>query len=59
MNKRHFLGAALFLGLALSEFGQTLPRPAGAWSAKTLDGSTLTLQPYKGKNVVLAFLLTT
>lgn len=57
MRKHHLLGAALFLGLSV--FGQTIPRPAIDLSARSLDGKALTLREFKGKNVLLAFLLTT
>ena len=57
--KKAFLGATLALGLTVMSFGQTLPRPAGQWSAQTLDKKVLTLSQFKGKYVLLAFLLTT
>jgi hypothetical protein len=65
MKQNHFLGAVLALGLALlvgqdAVYGQAIPRPApGFWAARTLERQTLTLQQFKGKNVLLAFLLTT
>jgi hypothetical protein len=57
--KNVLLGSALVLGLAVSCFAQQIPRQAGTWTAQTLDGKTLNLNQYKGKYVVLAFLLTT
>jgi hypothetical protein len=57
--KKAILGAVLVAGLSVSGFGQVLPRPAGPWSAETLDKKVLSLNQYKGKFVVLAFLLTT
>ena len=62
-NNRAAGAAALFVGMALlgqNAFGQTIPRPAAPWwTARTLDRQNLTIQQFKGKNVVLAFLLTT
>lgn len=57
--KNVLLGSAVALGMAVSGFAQQIPRQAGPWSAQTLDGKTLNLGQYKGKYVVLAFLLTT
>ena len=56
--KNVLLGSTLALSLAVSGFAQQIPRQAGPWSAQTLDGKTLNLNQYKGKYVVLAFLLT-
>jgi thiol-disulfide isomerase/thioredoxin len=36
-----------------------LPRPAAPWSAKTLDHKTISVQQYKGKPVVVIFMLST
>jgi len=56
---RVLLYAVLGFGLAISSFGQKLPRQAAPWSIKTLDNKTVTLQQYKGKPVVVAFMLST
>ena len=57
--KKVLLGVALAAVLAVSGFGQQIPRPAGPWSAQTLDKKVLNLNQFKGKYVLLAFLLTT
>ena len=56
--KKLLLGVAL-VALSTASFGQTIPRPAGTWTAQTLDNKTIDLKQYKGKYVVLAFLLGT
>jgi len=57
--KNVLLGAALAVGLTATSFAQQLPRPAGPWTAQTVDNKVLNLSQYKGKYVVLAFLLAT
>ena len=59
MMKKALLGVALAVGLTVTGFAQQIPRPAGAWTAMTLDKKVLDLKQFKGKYVVLAFLLTT
>ena len=50
--------AALAL-MALSLGAQELPRKAGEWAIQTVDGKPIQLSSYRGKVVVLAFILTT
>lgn len=57
--KNAFLGLALTLGLTATSYGQLIPRPAGSWTAQTLDKKVLDLKQYRGKYVLVAFLLTT
>jgi peroxiredoxin len=51
--------AALFAIAVCSLTAQQLPRPAGQWAIPTPDGKQLQLSSYRGKVVVLAFILTT
>ena len=44
---------------AFSLGAQQVPRPAGEWTIQTPDGKTIQLSSYRGKVVVLAFILTT
>jgi peroxiredoxin len=53
------LSAVLMTLAACSLPAQQLPRPAGEWSILTPDGKTIQLSSYRGKVVVLAFILTT
>jgi len=57
--KRVLLALSLATCLTVTTLAQQLPRPAGAWSAQTTDRKMLRLDQFKGKFVVLAFLLTT
>jgi thiol-disulfide isomerase/thioredoxin len=57
--KRVLLAVSLAICLTATSFAQQFPRPAGAWSAQTVDHKVLKLDQFKGKFVVLAFLLTT
>ena len=50
----------LLIALSLgSVFGQQVPRKAPDWTIKSVEGKTLALSQYKGKAVLLAFILTT
>jgi peroxiredoxin len=44
---------------ALSLGAQQLPRKAGEWAIQTVNGKPIQLSSYRGKVVVLAFILTT
>ena len=57
--KNVFLGAALAVALAAGTFAQQLPRPADSLVVQTLDKKTIDLKQFKGKYVVVSFLLTT
>ena len=57
--KRVLLFVSLAACLAVTSFAQQIPRPAGPWQAQTVDKKTLKLEQFRGKYVVLAFLLTT
>ena len=57
--KKALLGVALAFTMAGAGFAQQIPRPAGPWSAQTLEKKILDLKQFRGKYVVLAFLLTT
>jgi peroxiredoxin len=57
--KKALLGLGLAVGLTVTSFGQQIPRPPGPWQAMTSDKKVLKLDQFKGKVVVLAFLLTT
>lgn len=57
--KKVLLGVAIAVTLTATSFAQQLPRPAGAWTAQTLDKKTVDLKQFKGKYVVLSFLLST
>ena len=49
----------LFLASALAAAGQQLPRQAPAFTILMNSGKQIQLSDYKGKGVVLAFILTT
>jgi len=52
--------ASILLWISLAAAAaQQVPRPAGEWKISTTDGGSLALSQYKGKAVVLAFILTT
>lgn len=57
--KTALLGAMLVTSLTVTGFAQQIPRPAGPWQAMTSDKKVLRLDQFKGKVVVLSFLLTT
>ena len=57
--KTVLLGLVLAACIAMPGYGQQIPRPAGPWSAQTLDKKVITLSQFKGNYVLLAFLLTT
>lgn len=57
--KKVLLGVLLAVSLTVTGFAQQIPRPAGPWTAQTLDKKVLDLKQFRGKYVVLAFLLTT
>ncbi|HEV2445771.1 MAG TPA: TlpA disulfide reductase family protein [Candidatus Sulfopaludibacter sp.] len=44
---------------ALSPGAQQLPRKAGDWAIQTVDGRQIQMSSYRGKVVLLAFILTT
>lgn len=44
---------------AAAAWAQTLPRKAPEFAIRTVDGKSISLSQYKGKPVVLAFILTT
>lgn len=50
---------AAFSLAAFSLAAQQLPRKAGDWTIQTTDGKQIQLSAYRGKVVVLAFILTT
>jgi peroxiredoxin len=51
---------ALLVALAVaSAFAQQLPRKAPEWKVDTTEGKPIVLSQYKGKAVLLAFILTT
>lgn len=50
---------AVFALAAFSLAAQQLPRKAGDWTIQTTDGKQIQLAAYRGKVVVLAFILTT
>lgn len=55
-------GPAALAAFALAAFSlaaQQLPRTAGDWTIQTPDGKPIQLASYRGKVVVLAFILTT
>jgi hypothetical protein len=45
--------------LTSSAFAQRIPRQAGEWKAQTLDNKILDLKQFKGKYVLVTFLLST
>ena len=51
------LGLALAVGAPLA--AQQVPREAGAWTIQSPDGKPISLADYKGKPVLLVFILTT
>lgn len=52
--------APLLVSISLASVaGQQLPRKAPDWNISTTDGKPLALSQYKGKAVLLAFILTT
>jgi thiol-disulfide isomerase/thioredoxin len=59
MMKKVLLAVSLAACLTATSFAQSIPRPAGAWSAQTVDKKILRLEQFRGKYVVLAFLLVT
>ena len=59
LMKNAFLGAALAVALTTVANAQQLPRPASPLVVQTLDKKTIDLQQYKGKYVIVSFLLTT
>ena len=51
---------AIALAIAACPLGaQELPRQAGEWAIQTVDGKQIRIGSYRGKVVVLAFILTT
>lgn len=54
-----FAAALLFCSTLFSLGAQELPRPSGEWAIQTPDGKQILLSTYRGKVVVLAFILTT
>lgn len=57
--RRASVGLAVFALAAGSLAAQQLPRKAGDWTIQTTDGKRIQLAAYRGKVVVLAFILTT
>ena len=57
--KNAHLGIALAAGLAATSFAQQLPRPAAPLVAQALNHKSIDLKQFRGKHVVVAFLLTT
>src|SRR5690348_1532525 len=60
MSQPRLAVAAVSILLAAGSLvAQQLPRPAGEWPISMPDGKTIQLSSYRGKVVVLAFILTT
>jgi peroxiredoxin len=59
MAKRALLASVLMSITLAAAAAQQVPRPAGDWKISTVDGGSMALSQYKGKAVVLAFILTT
>ena len=53
------LVASLLISLSIAAAAAQVPRKAPAWSISTVDGKSIDVGQYKGKVVLLAFILTT
>jgi len=59
MRKRTLFVSVLVLVSLAAATAQQLPRKAPDWMIGTTDGKSIALSQYKGKAVLLAFILTT
>lgn len=59
MVRRVTAGAVLAAMMAAAGAAQQVPRKAPDWAISTVNGEPITLSQYKGKVVLLAFILTT